>query len=759
MDYAQLEEKLRETQEELDFMKAAMEAMPTPVLIKSQDQRFVYLNKAYREFFRRRGNLEEALFKTGEFQCSNGNLRGETIQLVDISKEKRVQNDLNKKLQEFRKQKHLFTLLVNGTIDIFVMFSAKDFRAEYVSPNVEYLLGLWLDDVRQDVRCIYETIDNPVSMPSAEELMKIRLGSSIEMLHEHINQRNGERRWYNKKIYHFFIDNEDKFVLVMSDQTSEMEIQKQLEISMEVATSANRAKSNFLANMSHDIRTPMNSIIGFSSLLKHDAENPMKVREYARKIKSSGKHLLSLINDILDMSKIESGKTTLNTAEFNLSELLEDIGIVVNPQAKAKKQEFEVQTHGMYIDRVVGDRTRINQILLNLLSNSVKYTPEGGRINLVISQEERAGGKLSHLCFQVIDNGMGMSPEYLNVIFDAFTREPDAKINGIQGTGLGMAITKNLVELMGGTITVESEKDKGTTFTVTLLLPNAEMDADTEFWSRNQIRKLLVVDDEAEVCQDIAMAMSKTGVQIEATVDGAQAISMMKEAAGQAKPYDLVLLDRKMPRMSGIETAREIHRELGEMAPLMILSAYDWSEVEEEALEAGIAAFLPKPFFVTNFHSVIHHLKNQGAEYEEQEDDGKPLSGLRILAAEDNELNAEILKELLELEEVECELAENGEMAVEKFKSSEPGYYDLILMDVQMPVMDGYTASRTIRLCGHPDAKEIPIAAMTAHAFDENIHMALDSGMNAHIAKPVDMGELKKTAVRLLEERNKKTQK
>jgi len=337
------------------------------------------------------------------------------------------------------------------------------------------------------------------------------------------------------------------------------------------------------------------------------------------------------------------------------------------------------------------------------------------------------------------------------VIFDAFTREENTTTSGIQGTGLGMAITKNLVELMGGTISVESEKNLGTTFTVDLTLQNADMDTDRKFWEQNHILKLLVVDDEEDICLDVESAMSQTGVDVTHTTSGSHAIQLIEEAEKARKPYDMILLDWKMPVMNGVETARHIREELGSHAPIVVLTAYDWSEIEEEASEAGVDAFMPKPFFVTNFRSVVQHLKNRDAQPGPEIGIGdSPLAGRRFLAAEDNELNAEILRELLELEGVTCDVVENGEVAVERFRESAPGYYDLILMDVQMPVMDGYTAARTIRLCGHPDAKSIPIAAMTANAFDEDIHKALDSGMNAHIAKPVDMIILKETILNLL---------
>jgi len=681
-----LKEKLQTVQEEerrvrgeLAFIKAAANAMPNPIFLKDEYLRYVSFNRAYREFFgledgayigktvgelpflsekekiqfhnedyvvldrltsvkyeadfrSAEGRSRESLYRTQGFFVEETGVRGLVGEIVDISGEKETQRelartlkDIREKTQELQDQKQLFHILVSGTKDIFVMFSSQDYSVEYVSPNIRELLGITAEEVRRDIRSISATALDLDQKLLAAQLSAIPVGGSFRILNEHVHQRTGERHWYNKTVYRFLIDEEDKFVLVMSERTAEMRALNQLKIAMETAKSANEAKSNFLANMSHDIRTPMNAILGFSHLLGKEAENPEKVLDYAHKITSSGQHLLNLINDILDMSKIESGKTTLNITEFRLSGLLEDISVVVESQAKAKRQSFEIRTDGLKVDRVAGDKTRIQQILLNLLSNSVKYTGEEGRISLVVSEEKQADGRLVHLVFQVSDNGFGMTPEYLEVIFDAFTREQNSTISGIQGTGLGMAITKNLVDLMGGTIAVESKKNVGSTFTVTLALQNMER--------------------------------------------------------------------------AGVDASREEQR------------GYPQAEAETQE---------------------------------------ETMQGRRFLVAEDNELNAEILTELLELEGVVCDVAANGEIALQKLRESERGYYDLILMDIQMPVMDGYQASRHIRMCEHPDAKAIPIAAMTANAFDEDVQKALESGMNAHVAKPVDMEVLKATVVKLL---------
>jgi len=516
-----------------------------------------------------------------------------------------------------------------------------------------------------------------------------------------------------------------------------------LKDALSTAVAANSAKSNFLSNMSHDIRTPMNAIVGLCTLLTKDAENPDRVREHTKKIAASSQHLLGLINDVLDMSKIESGKTTLNISEINLAELVNEIVTIIHPQAKAKSQEFDVSVTDMRNEHVLGDKLRINQILINLLSNAVKYTQVGGHILLRITQLPLEKKNYAHYRFVVQDNGCGMSEEYLKVIFEPFTREEKHTISKIQGTGLGMAITKNLVDLVGGTIVVESRQGKGTTFTVDLELRLQDVEIDQEFWTHHGITHALIVDDEVEVCTHIIGAMSGTGVSMQFAVDGRTAVAMTEKALGKGHGFDLILLDWKMPDMDGIETARRIRKVVPDNIPIMILTAYDWSEIEEEAMDAGITGFLPKPFFLTNFMQTVKKIAD-ATKAEESAETENVLEGRRFLVAEDNELNAEILSELLDMMGASVNIVENGQKAVEAFAAAGHGEYDAILMDIQMPVMDGYEATRAIRASDRPDAKDIPIIAMTANAFAEDVKEALDCGMNAHVAKPIDLKRLGK---------------
>lgn len=521
------------------------------------------------------------------------------------------------------------------------------------------------------------------------------------------------------------------------------------EEAFKIAEDANRAKSVFLSNMSHDIRTPMNAIIGFSTLLNRDAKKPDKVKEYAKKITLSSQHLLGLINDVLDMAKIESGKTTLNVAVTNISELIEEINTIVQPQMKSKKHHFEIIIHGVRHELVNVDKLRTHQILLNLLSNAIKYTPDGGNITLELTELPQESGQYAKYRFMVADNGYGMDPDYLQYIFDVFSREENSVINKIQGTGLGLAITKNLVDLMGGKIFVESEKGKGSVFTVELELTIADDTDVREFWRLHNINRMLVVDDEESVCKNVAWTMKEIGVSVDTAPDGDTAIEMVKAAEESPERYHTILLDWQMPGKDGIETAKEIRRIVPENISIMILTAYDYSEIDEDQLKGIIDGFIPKPFFESSLRLKLRDILDH-TEKEEPVEEAPSLMGKHILVAEDNELNAEILSELLKMKGADCVICENGQKVYEAFISSEENEFALILMDVQMPVMDGYGATKLIRESDHPQAATIPIIAMTANAFAEDVKNALDAGMNAHLSKPVDVDMLDKTVGEIL---------
>ncbi|MCI8730673.1 MAG: response regulator [Lachnospiraceae bacterium] len=553
----------------------------------------------------------------------------------------------------------------------------------------------------------------------------------------------------------YFLNNRQQ-MRYRKEQERERELHnQQLAEALQAAQIASSSKTTFLSNMSHDIRTPMNAILGFTILLAKDADNPGKVREYTKKITASGQHLLSLINDVLDVSKIESGKVVLTIGEFTLNNMVSSVDAIIRPMAREKGQEFEVLVSGVKQEHLIGDETRINQILINLLSNAVKYTQEGGNIWLRIIGLGQHSSQYEHIRIEVEDNGYGMSQDYLEVIFDAFTRAENSTTNKVQGTGLGMAITKNIVELMGGTIQVSSQVDKGSLFIVELDLRIPDGKSDEQFWQENKIHRILVVDDETDMGRNIQMLMEDAGVQAELAFCGEDALCRIRSAQEMGEHYDVILLDWKMPDMDGIETARCIRKIVPDGTLILLLSAHDWDEIEEDAVGAGIQGFLTKPFFVSAFKEKIFEINTAHDQEIQASENAKEhsLNGVHFLVAEDNEINSEILEELLEVEGAVCHIAENGHLAVEAFKNAPPGTFDAILMDVQMPVMNGYEATLAIRSLEREDAETIPIIAMTANAFAEDVRDAKDAGMNDHIAKPIDMDIVRKTLYKYLKEK------
>lgn len=521
-----------------------------------------------------------------------------------------------------------------------------------------------------------------------------------------------------------------------------------LERAQREAERANQAKSEFLSNMSHDIRTPMNAIVGMTAIAAANISKPEQVQDCLRKISLSSKHLLGLINDVLDMSKIESGKLTLNVDRLSLREAMESIVSIVQPQVKAKGQSFDIFIRDIQTEQVRCDGLRLNQVLLNLLSNALKFTPEGGAISVTLTQEDSPrGGDYVRTHFWVEDTGIGMSPEFQKRIFDSFMREDNQRVQKIEGTGLGMTITKYIVDEMKGTIELKSEVDKGTQFHVTLDLERArerEEDMVLPDW------EMLVVDDDEQLCASAADVLREIGVHAQWALDGKSAVEMAEKRHAQGRDYHVVLLDWKMPGMDGIETARQLRKTVGEDIPLLLISAYDWSEIEDEARRAGINGFIAKPLFKSTLFYGLNHFAHPGAACGPEEEEQAPdYTGKRILLAEDNELNWEIASELLSSVGFTLEWAENGRICVEKFMASEPGFYHAVLMDLRMPVMNGYEATRAIRTCGRADA-DVPIIAMTADAFSEDIQKCLECGMNAHVAKPLDVRELLRLLQRLI---------
>ena len=522
----------------------------------------------------------------------------------------------------------------------------------------------------------------------------------------------------------------------------------ELEKARQAALEANKAKSEFLANMSHDIRTPMNAIVGMTAIATAHMDDRKQVENCLRKITLSSKHLLGLINDVLDMSKIESGKLTLTTEQISLKEVVEGIVNIMQPQVKTKKQTFDIHVENIFTENVWCDGIRLNQVLLNLLSNATKYTPEGGSIQLSLSEEKSPKGEnYVRIHINVRDNGIGMSPEFLKRIYESYSRADGTRIHKTEGAGLGMAITKYIVDAMEGTIEIQSEPDKGSEFLLTFDFEKAdamEIDMVLPAWN------MLVVDDDELLCKTAMDALKSIGIKAEWTLSGEKAIELVIEHHKKREDYQIILLDWKLPGMNGIQAAREIRRNLGDEVPILLISAYDWSEFEAEAREAGISGFISKPLFKSTLYHALCQYMDVGTEHEQTLNQNIDLSGRRILLAEDNELNWEVAKELLSDLGVELDWAEDGRICLDKFQKSPEGYYDIILMDIRMPHMTGYETTQAIRGLAHPDALSIPIIAMSADAFSDDIQHCLQCGMNAHIAKPIDVIELTRLLKRYL---------
>ena len=515
---------------------------------------------------------------------------------------------------------------------------------------------------------------------------------------------------------------------------------KELEQAEREAVQANKAKSEFLSSMSHDIRTPMNGIVGMTAIAMANIDDMTKVKECLGKITLSSKHLLGLINDVLDMSKIESGKLSLNMNQISLREAMEGIVNIVQPQIKARYLHFDIFIQKIQAEDIYCDSVRLNQVLINLLSNAIKFTPEGGNINIQLEQEDSPKGDNFVRChFRVKDSGIGMTPEFQEKIFDTFTREKKSQVDKTEGTGLGMAITKAIVDTMGGTIEVSSAPNRGSEFHITLDFEKAttkEEDMVLPPW------KMLVVDNNEDLCKAAVASLKDIGIEAQWAADGDTAVDMVKTHHERQDDYEIVLLDWKMPGMDGLQTAKEMRKYLGEKTPILIISAYDWSDIEKEAREAGIQGFISKPLFKSNlFLGLSRYMINSPEEEHKEESNTIEFTGKHILLSEDNDLNWEIAETILSEVGFELERAENGQICVEKFTQSEPGFYDIILMDIRMPVMNGYEAAKAIRALNRSDAN-LPIIAMTADAFSDDIQRCLDCGMNEHVAKPIDMNRL-----------------
>ena len=559
---------------------------------------------------------------------------------------------------------------------------------------------------------------------------------------------NGEMKYFQMKVVRTG-EWKDGLGIVMGFRSvddeirSEMEKKNLLEDALMQANRASKAKSVFLSNMSHDIRTPMNAIVGFTALAITHVNNRERVEEYLKKIMTSGNHLLSLINDVLDMSRIESGRMHLDEKECSLPEILHGLRNILQADIHAKQLELYIDTVDVFDEEIYCDKLRLNQVLLNLLSNAVKYTGAGGIISLRITEKPGAPAGSANYEFDIKDNGIGMSKEFVEHIFEPFERERNSTISGIQGTGLGMAITKNIVDMMNGSILVKSEPDAGTEVTVSFTFRLHSGAKEPQDIPELKGCRALVVDDDFNSCDSVSYMLGQIGMRAEWTLSGKEAVLRTRQAVMRDDIYSVYIIDWLLPDMNGIEVTRRIRKEMGENVPIILLTAYDWADIEDEAREAGVTAFCSKPMFLSELRSCLHSIicteEETGAAPVPEK---KRFHAGRILLAEDNELNQEIAEAILEEAGFTTEIAKDGQIAVDMLRESKPGYYQLVLMDVQMPVMNGYEATRTIRELEDQRLASIPIIAMTANAFEEDRQEALKSGMNGHIAKPIDVEKL-----------------
>ena len=643
----------------------------------------------------------------------------------------------------------LFDILSSNVDDVFFIYSVEEKRLEYLSPNAKRVLGLDEEAFRKDLLALY-------SILSDEDRDKLKKISENGQITEPIEQEfsltdtvTGKQRYMHLHIFPVMVQGTPtRYVISISDRTPYIETQKVLEDALINAQNANAAKKDFLSRMSHEIRTPMNAIIGMTAIATSHIDDPARIGDCLYKIGLSSTHLMSLINDVLDMSKIEGGKLTISQEPFELRRLIDSVVSIVYPQTVAQGQTFEVHLADVEEEWLIGDVLRLNQILLNLLSNARKFTPKGGSIRVDIRQLSTRDGV--RMRFTISDTGIGMSEEFLGRLFTPF-EQADASISQkYGGTGLGMSITKNLTTLMGGTIHVKSKLGEGSSFAVELPFAIPEQSRSLERKRELDALDILVVDDDRDVCEYASLLLCRMGMTVSFALSGEEAVNRVIAAHDDGKDYDVCLIDWRMPGMDGIEVTRRIRQTVGPDVLLIIITAYDWTSIEASAREAGANGFISKPLFASSLYDTLLNVSGHDKPETNPASPVVDLTGHNVLLAEDNDLNREIAEELLKAQGLSVDCAKNGQVAVDMFRASVPGTYGAILMDIQMPVMDGYQATATIRALNRPDAAGIPIIAMTANAFSEDVSAASAAGMNGHIAKPIDTALLYQTLARYL---------
>lgn len=652
-----------------------------------------------------------------------------------------------KNIREIQYREHLFDILSSNVDEVFLIYNKENAELEYVSNNCQRVLGIKECSIFKETDSLLNLIINE-DKTDFIEFIKPTETTSSKSVEFRMKNPSGQVRWILAQSFpQISQDKIVRYIVSISDRTEKIIKEQALKDALINAQNANAAKQNFLSRMSHEIRTPMNAIIGMTTIAGAYIEDRKRVEDCLEKIGYSSKHLMTLINDVLDMSKIDEGKMTISHENFNLESVAESITSIMYPQAVEKGITFSMPLIDLTDTNLIGDSLRLNQILINLLSNAIKFTPPGGSVRMEIRQIQKKNGRV-RLRFTVSDNGIGMNENFVNRIFLPFEQENASTSQKFGGTGLGLSICKNLVTLMGGTISVKSKLEKGSTFKVELDFDISETEEEKNLNSHRALEalKVLVADDDRDCCIHTTLLLENLGIKSNWVMTGSECVNEVLSAHKVGEEYDVCLIDWKMPDMNGIEVTRRVREFVGPDTTIIIITAYDWSSIEQSAREAGANAFLSKPIFASTLYNTL--LTVTGIERAiKSNKDNKPnpvLNGLHVLLAEDNELNREIAVELLKLAGMEIDCACNGQEAVERFMTNGDDY-DIILMDVQMPYMNGYQATEAIRKSRHSKAKTIPIVAMTADAFHEDMVKASEAGMNGHLAKPIDSEQLYKT--------------
>lgn len=646
-------------------------------------------------------------------------------------------NEVTRWNKRILQREKLLNLLCASVNDVYIIFTRTG-EPEFVSANTKAILGINHTNILKDKNLFFQMLNDKDN----EWLQKCLTDSAASSFAPRTVELRGSSRSYKLHVYPMRAGESSWFVVSLVDETEQIQYQRTLGDALQSAQNASRAKSQFLSHMSHEIRTPMNAIIGMTTIALAKLDNKERVRDCLTKTMQASRHLLGLINDILDMSKIESNKLVLSQEPFNLKDAIHNLMNLVDPQAKSKGVNFEVTMSGVKHESFVGDALRTNQILINILANAIKFTPEGGSVRMRMFEKATSPSRV-RLKFEISDTGIGMDEEFLQRAFLPFEQASGDISKKFGGSGLGLAITYNLVSLMGGTIFAKSELGKGSTFTVDI--PFGLTDESAEHDEGLRELKALVVDDDKDTCEHACLLLGQLGQKTEFALSGREGIEKIKQSLEEGDPFDVCFLDWKMPEMDGEETACKIREIVGPETLIIIISAYDWSPIEKRAREAGVNGFIAKPFFTSSFYDCLKandvNRKNE-TEKQATQPAHHPTIKKRILLAEDNVFNAEVAEEFLDMAGYEVEVQTNGKKAFEAFEQRPTGYYDLIFMDIQMPEMNGLEATRKIRQLDRKDAKEIPIVAMTANAFSEDISISLEAGMNDHISKPLELKRL-----------------